>query len=482
MSQRSVLGSESYKGFTIRKIQERGVVKYVADSGRKFNSRKRVRCESREEAVILCGQWKAVLDDDGRKAWDLSEADRIDAKRAIELKTTCGLESMSLLDIVSNYNQLRPKVEDLKLDELREGFLTEFAQRVEKVGKSQRTLLSYRNKTKVLVDAFPDQYARLLDGEKVFETLLNIQDLKGWSAGTVDSYISAWKAFFTYCRSKKQMVACPLSEESIADRIKKHTEQGALAAPVIPAISDSRNLMLEAWRARDRGMLQAIIVLLYGGLRPNAEMLLFEWSKYDPTGNLHVGGDRSKNEGSARKIEICPVAIEWMDYAKGYLAWKLHQHKEAVATILDKKQKEGKLCEEDRIQLRDLKLKEPHLVTTVRDEHGQDVQALRFKPLDWPRNWPRVRKAAGITKWVEDSTRHGWASYSFGLHGDADLLRKQLGHCDKRMLNHYLQVNQSVRKKAKDYFSLDPKTVLPPDDYQVYLKELEIMNIMEVAG
>jgi len=482
MSQRSVLGSESYKGFTIRKIQERGVVKYVADSGRKFNSRKRVRCESREEAVILCGQWKAVLDDDGRKAWDLSEADRIDAKRAIELKTTCGLENISLLDIVSNYNQLRPKVEDLKLDELREGFLAEFAKRIEKVGKSKRTLMSYRHKTKVLVDTFPNQYARLLDGDKVVDALLEIQESKGWSAGTLDSYISALKAFCTYCSSEKQMVPRLLSENSIAERIKKHTEQGALAAPTIPTIEAARNLMYQAWRMRERGMLQGMTTLLYGGLRPNAEMLLFEWSKYDPTGFLHVGGDRSKNEGSARKIEICPAAIEWMNYAKGYLNWKFQEHREAVATILDKKKRDGKLGEEDRIQLRDLKLKEPHLVTTVRDEHGEDVQALRFKPLDWPRNWARVRKSAGITNWVEDSTRHGWASYSFGIHGDPDELRKQLGHSDIRMLNHYLQVNESIRKKAKDYFSLDPKTVLPPDDYRVYLKELKTMKSMGAIG
>ena len=28
---------------------------------------------------------------------------------------------------------------------------------------------------------------------------------------------------------------------------------------------------------RDRGLLQAIVVLLFGGLRPNAEMLKLEW-------------------------------------------------------------------------------------------------------------------------------------------------------------------------------------------------------------
>ena len=73
---------------------------------------------------------------------------------------------------------------------------------------------------------------------------------------------------------------------------------------------------------------------------------------------------------------------------------------------------------------------------------------------------------------MEDATHHGWASYSFAKHGEQEKLSRELGHCDKRMLNHYLQVNETVRQKAKVYFSLNPRVVLPPAEFEVFQQEL----------
>ena len=470
MGIRKVISSESYKGFTIRKVEESGVVKYVADSGRRFDTRKRIRCDTKEEATFLCSEWKLVLDNEGREAWDLSKDQREDAAKALKRMKDLGMDGLDLLEVVERFHVLMPKKDDLTLDQLREGFILDFERRLKK-GKSRRTFQSYSYKTQLLVDTFPDQFARYLDGEMVLSALFDLEKERGWSSGSFDSYVSVWKVFFSYCVAEEQMDSCPLSKKSIASKIKKHTEKGPLPPPVIPSIEDTRKLLREAWRTRDKGMLQAITVLVFGGLRPNAEMLSFEWRDYDPQGFLNVGGDRSKNESSARRVEICPVAVEWLDYAKAYLNLLRRKHEAALAEIIEK-QKVGPLSDDDRKRKRDLRLNEPLLVTTLKDEHGAEIVALRFKPNDWSRNWTRLRNSAGIENWVEDSTRHGWASYSFGDHGDSDRLRRQLGHCDKRMLNHYLHVSESVRKKAKRYISLGPKEVLSPAEYKVFEEEL----------
>jgi integrase len=510
MSKRVVLDSESYKGFTIRKVEEGGVVKYVADSVRAFSKRKRVRCGTKEEAKILCGQWKMTLDGEGIDAWELSDDERFEAGKAFSRMEELGIEGVSLSEIVDRYHEMMPKQEDMTLEQLKEGFLEDFTRRLKK-GKSVRTLRSYRYKTQVLVDAFPGQIARLLQGEAVWRVLQVLEEEKGWSPGTVDSYVSVWKAFFSYCLGEGQLLGCPISHGPLAKKIKKHTETGPLPAPVIPRVEDASRLLLQGWRLRDRGVLQGIVVLLFGGLRPTSEMLRFRWSDYDTQGFLHVGGDRSKNEGSARRVELCEAGHEWLDYILVYLQTRKRMLENRISELEVAKLQEQRKTQEDglgeklrlrkslggsnhtpqkvkinkeieeirhglvrvRKEIQDSKIELNLLTETLIDEHGQETDVLRFKPNDWPRNWKRIRESAGISEWVEDTTRHGWASYSFANHGDQDRLQRELGHCDKRMLNHYLQVNQRVRQKAKDYFSLDPKTVLPACDYDSFLKELE---------
>ena len=129
--------------------------------------------------------------------------------------------------------------------------------------------------------------------------------------------------------------------------------------PVIPTIEDTSSLLLEGWRARDKGMLQGILVLIFGGLRPNAEMMKFQWSNYDPEGFLNVGGDRSKNEGSARRVKISDVAKQWLDYAKGYLDVRKTAHFQEMSYLMKQRETKNSFGEYERKRL--LALKKQHL-------------------------------------------------------------------------------------------------------------------------
>ena len=93
--------------------------------------------------------------------------------------------------------------------------------------------------------------------------------------------------------------------------------------------------------------------------------------------------------------------------------------------------------------------------------------------MDWKRNWKRVRDRAGFgDSWVEDMTRHSFASYTYADHRDSDRLRRELGHVDERMLNHYRQVSSKVNKNAEHYLGLTPDKVLTPDENKVIPMEL----------
>lgn len=469
------LESENYKGFTIRPKEEQGVVKYVVDSGRKFSKRQQKRCKTKEEAKDLCSEWKRILDTEGKGAWELSEEQRQEAAKAFELMEELGIVDLSLSEIVEQYHEQMPKVGDLLMEEMREQFLEYYEKRLEK-GKSLRTLQSYRDQTRLLADEFTDRTVRSIKGDELWDYLLRLQDERNWSTGTVSKHNTGWKTFFQFCIDEEQIDRCPLKEKKIASRIKKHTEQGPLPAPAIPTIENTSSLLKEGWKARDKGMLQAIAVLVFGGLRPNAEMMKLQWSDYDRKGNegfINVGGDRSKNEGSARCVKICDAAIEWLDYAKAYMESKRLIHSFEMLELLERKKSSRGLGEEDRKRIRALKRQERLLVTEVINEHGENAEALRFKPNDWKRNWLRLRNDSGIIEWEEDTTRHGWASYSYGLDGDPEKLRRELGHCDQRMLKHYLKVNKTIRDKAEQYFNLSPETVLSPAEYDIFQSESE---------
>ena len=217
---------------------------------------------------------------------------------------------------------------------------------------------SYRSKTGKLSDKFRGKQIRELTGDIVWGELKRIADEKDWERGTLDSYVSVWRVLFAYALKTERIMESPLDGKRISFEITEATRQGALPPPVIMSIPQTKRLLYESWNMRDRGMLQAMVVLLFAGLRPDAEMLKLTWDHLELENDLlNVGGDRSKR-GSARTVKLCPAAI-----------WLKH-------------------CD----------------------------RTSRFKPMDWKWNWKRVRDRAGFgDSWVEDMTRHSFASYTYAI-------------------------------------------------------------------
>ena len=420
MAQQKKLKSWKYKGDwpIIREVEKGGKLKYRVDTTTKLGRRERPVRNTKQEAELLCEQYRIRLKNEGTRGFELDAQEQADAQKAMSIARDLGFGTLTdAIEKLAVYH--RPAGGDCTVRKLRETFLEHYENQYGGGVVSLRTLRSYRNKTEPLLAKFGRKQVRELTGDVVWGELKLRARRAGWSRGTLDSYVSGWRVFFSFAQKMEMIVDSPLSGKRISFEIAEATKNGALPPPAILSVGDAGNLLRCAWEMRDKGMLQAVVVLLFGGLRPNAEMLKIDWDNIElDEGIVNIGGDRSKNEGSARSVKLCDAALEWLV-----------------------------MCPKDR-----------------------------FKPTNWYRNWKTLRDNAGLGEdWVEDMTRHSFASYSFGLHRDPDRLRRELGHVDQRMLNHYLQVSSAVNRNAKKYFGQTPDNVLGGQD-------TEIVEFQEAAG
>jgi integrase len=69
----------------------------------------------------------------------------------------------------------------------------------------------------------------------------------------------------------------------------------------------------------------------------------------------------------------------------------------------------------------------------------------------------RSRKKAGIDPWPHNALRHGFASYHYGKHKNANLLAAEMGHCDTKLI--FEEYRSLVKPKdAKAYWEIRPES------------------------
>jgi integrase len=69
-----------------------------------------------------------------------------------------------------------------------------------------------------------------------------------------------------------------------------------------------------------------------------------------------------------------------------------------------------------------------------------------------------IRKAAGLTQWMQDVMRHSYASYALAKHGDIGRLTLAMGHTNAAVLwNHYHRA--AKRKGAEAYWNIKPREI-----------------------
>jgi integrase len=86
-----------------------------------------------------------------------------------------------------------------------------------------------------------------------------------------------------------------------------------------------------------------------------------------------------------------------------------------------------------------------------------------FKPLNWRKQWEKLRRSAGLWPWPADVARHTFATMHFALHQNLALLKAQLGHHENEatLHRHYRAVRMPDGKTvssavAREFWGLMP--------------------------
>lgn len=74
-------------------------------------------------------------------------------------------------------------------------------------------------------------------------------------------------------------------------------------------------------------------------------------------------------------------------------------------------------------------------------------------PVNWQRNFDRVRDVAGIRVWGQDCMRHSYCSYSLPIHG-AMRTAENAGHSEQMLFKHYREL--VTEDDAKKFWAIVP--------------------------
>ena len=375
---------------TIRYLAARD--KFEVDAGMRLGGTKKYRkwFKTEEEAKGHADTLKIRLKNDGLGGFKLSRGEQIDAEKALKildgrgtLQQACEFFIRYLGENGTNLSVAQLVDEFLEHKE-RQGLLGE-------KGASERTINDYRHRLGHVAERF----------NAVPLAEFRERDFEDWilSRGDVRGLTRTTKALFSYAVSKQYIPENPIKKKTPAPKIGK---------PSILSVKDCQSLVSTALasqdhRNTDRGeridLLACVVLGLWCGLRPEAELKRLDWSDVNiEDGFVNIHDDWKVKIGRHVTIPECAKFL-----------------------------------------LRKCRLKE-----------GPVVPQKNFR-----RRWDWLRKEAGVYgSWESDIMRHTFASMHYAYYRDKKQVENELGHCNSSMLRHYINHGVKMRKQAKAFFNI----------------------------
>jgi integrase len=376
---------------------------YVVDVGTKLSAkdpetgiRKRVReyFKTKAEAETYAEQCRAKLKNQGISGFKLSRLEQVDAEEALKILSG----KASLVDAsryFMKFNNLPSP--DLNIESLVDEFLKYKISATlspNLKSNSARTIKDYQHRLGLLSKAFGVTLINRFSHQEFLDWIQVRGDVRGLTRTT--------KALFSYACDKGYIPENPIKGKIPSLKIEK---------PSILKDDQWRSLVVTALETQDhkisdRGepinLLAWVVLGLWCGLRPEAELRRLEWS------------DVNIDEGFVNISDDWKVAIG------------RHVTIPECAKILLKKcvSKKGKVVSERNFRKR----------------------------------WEWLRKSAGIINdWDHDIMRHTYASMHYAYFGDKRLIESELGHCNSSMLRHYINHGAKMKKKSASFFEFGLK-------------------------
>lgn len=162
-----------------------------------------------------------------------------------------------------------------------------------------------------------------------------------------------------------------------------------------------------------RSCTAAVGLMLWGGIRPY-EVARLHWEDIDLTERLVYLRPQHTKTGGARQVTIHPVLYR-------------------------------------------------HLRQWLREQERPPAPDTALTPPNWVRLWKRLRQAAGLTPWREDTLRHTYASYHLKFFRDPTALQWEMGHRSADMLRtRYLNMRGLTAAAAAAFWSVPVRRGFSP--------------------
>ena len=380
---------------TIRHIEKND--KWEVDAGLKLGGTKkhRKRFKSLSDAKLHSEQLKVKLRNQGKNAFKLTTAQQVDAEQALKaLKKTKFTTLLHAVEFAQRY--AGEHVTDMIIAELVQEFreMKETERRHNLRGASEATLLEYKYRHGLLADHF----GQILVREFTEEHFKNLYEAKNYSP----NLLNKTKTLFNYAIKKGLIPENPIKLDSPKKKI---------SPPTIFQDSEWKQLVLTAINSQDHrftkgeaiDLLAYIVLGLWCGLRPNAELERLQWNDIDlKTNEPSVFIHEEWKVRQSRRVDIPQCAVNLLNKCKnksGFIAYPKNLRKR----------------------------------------------------LDW------LKKEAGVAEsWAPDIMRHTFASMHYGLNNDKNAIANQLGHVGQNVLSHYINNGIKMKDRAKEFFSFNP--------------------------
>jgi integrase len=382
---------------TIRHIAKND--KWEVDAGLKLGGSKkyRKRFKSLSDAQLHSEQLKIRLRNQGIGAFRLTEAQQVDAQQALKaLKKTKFSTLLQAVEFAQRY--AGEHLTDMTVSELVQLFreMKETERKQDLRGASEATLLEYKYRHGLLENHFGEILVREFT-EAHFKPLFESKNFS-------PNLLNKTKTLFNFAVKKGLIPENPIKLEQPKKKV---------SAPRIFEDIEWKLLVQTAIRSQDHrfskgepvDLLAYIVLGLWCGLRPKAELERLQWADID------IGSDEPS------------VFI--------HEEWKVRQSR--------------------RVDIPECAV---HLLKKCKNQTGliANPKNLRRR-LDWLKQEAKVASC-----WAPDIMRHTFASMHYGLNNDKNAIANQLGHVGQNVLSHYINNGIKMKDRAKDFFSFNPES------------------------
>jgi len=381
-----------------RRVYPTGTVAWIVDCGMINGKRPRYAYVTKVEAETKAQQLRIERENDCNRIFSLSAREQLEASRALKILAPL---KVSLTAAAEFYRAQAAVV-------LSEKTALEVAQELLET-KAQDGLSERHQKNLRL---------QLKDGFAADERFVQkpihegtTAELETWlrqlpvSPVTRNNYRTALGLLFSFALKRGYVLKNPAA---LAERAKVKAGK-----PAILSLAEARALIESA----EADFIPAVALGLFAGLRPESEIWPLDWARLD-FNDKSIDIARSKNVASERFVKMSGNLIQW-----------LRPHA----------QKSGS-------------------VSASGDAYYYRLQITRDKAASALRK--REEPCPNLERWRQDSLRHSYASYHYGLHKNAHETAEQMGHVGSVRIFFRYYRNRVREDAARDFWEIRPAASL----------------------